>query len=202
MLITVGNVGKLGKLSAQLSLQAKASCNPLAIPHCGKKCYACRGNCALHQLGKWHDNLVLYRNNPQLFEDLLLAEITAFSLAGGRFFRYFVSGDFPDDNFLAMTIRIAKKVTNVRFLAFSKQDGIVNKYLARHKLPENLCIVLSQWRGDFVPANPHNLPTSNVYGRKEQAPSDGGFICPGKCPECGFRCWSMQAGEKVWFKEH
>ena len=146
-------------------------------------------------------NLELWRSDPDFFE----REVTIAAFPS-RFFRWHSSGDIPDMAYLEMMARVAVKLPDTRFLAFTKKYELIDSYIDAHgSLPENLVIVLSAW-GGFKPDNPHNLPVAYIRFRHESAdiPADA-RPCPSYCGECvatGMSCWDLKRGESVVFYEH
>ena len=55
-----------------------------------------------------------------------------------RFFRWHVSGDIIDIDYLDNMVKIARSCKGTTFMAFTKNYEDVNEYLTSHKLPKNL----------------------------------------------------------------
>ena len=121
------------------------------------------------------------------------------------YFRFHVSGDIPDALYLKRMISCAENNPACSIICFTKQYGIVNECLKELKLPQNLHLILSAWRG-LEMFNPHNLPEAHVFYRDGfTTASDGARYCSGNCTECaveGKNCWVLQKGEQIVFKEH
>lgn len=194
--ISPGNV-KMGAIPS-VSLPACTTCNPSAP--CFKKCYAAK----LERIYKnvknaYARNLETLRNDPAAYWlQVRAAAVTT------RFFRYHVSGDIPDRDYLVNMIQTAYDLPGTNFLAFTKQYPIVNEYLNDGgTIPGNLKIIYSSW-GAWKCENPHGLPTSEVIFKGE-TPADDWKICGGNCAECACRgvgCWELKDGETIAFYEH
>jgi hypothetical protein len=194
--ISKGN-SKMGGIPS-VSLPACVTCNPNAP--CFKKCYALRLEKRYPAVNRaYYRNLNILQNNPDTYwQQVKQAAQTA------RFFRYHVSGDIPNINYLHNMVTLANATPNTKYLAFTKQFTIINEYLKTvKKLPDNLQIILSNW-GEWKCDNPHNLPTCEII-LKGNKPVDNWKICGGNCTECACRgvgCWELKQGETIAIYEH
>ena len=195
--ISSGN-SKLGKIPS-VSLPAGVTCR--SDCECSKKCYAKR----IERLRKnvresYQSNYELLKNKP----DTYWREVEA-SIMMSRFFRFHVSGDIPDEDYLIHMIEIAKRNQHCEILCFTKKYEIVNKILLLYPISENLHLILSAWKG-FEMRNPFNLPEAHVRYRDGSTTATSGAIeCEGNCTECAITdggCWSLKHGEQVVFDEH
>lgn len=121
-----------------------------------------------------------------------------------RFFRWHVSGDIVDIDYLDRMVKIARELKNTEFLAFTKNYEDVNEYFQSHKKPANLHLIFSLPFDGAKIDNPHNLPTAAVI-LKGQEPKEEYKICGGNCTECACRgvgCWQLKKGETIAFNEH
>ena len=121
-----------------------------------------------------------------------------------RFFRFHVSGDIVDMDYLHRMCKTARACKNTRFLAFTKNYEDVNAYFETHKKPRNLQLVFSLPFNGAKIENPHNLPTAAVI-LKGSKPADNWKICGGNCEDCACRgvgCWELKKGETIAFDEH
>lgn len=198
--ISRGNA-KMGAIPS-LSLPALITCSPEACKCCGKKCYA-------HKIAKlrpktvgaaYQRNLDILKENPEQF----WREVNA-AVAVTRFFRFGVSGDIYDEHYFEKMVEVAKKNKHCELLCFTKKFRIVNKYLEVHRLPKNLHIIFSGWKGLEI-NNPHNLPEAHVLFKDGfTTAKDGAKYCSMNCYECaieGRNCWSLKKGEQIIFREH
>lgn len=194
------SVSKLGANIPSVNLPVGVTCRPDAP--CFKKCYARRGRFCFQRNREYlENNLKIWNRAPEQFE----YEIGA-SAFFHRYFRWHSSGDIPDVRYLEMMVRVAGSRPDTRFLAFTKKYEMVNAHIDAHgALPGNLVVVLSVW-GNFVPENPHNLPTAHIrFKRGEVEIPENARQCPSYCGDCissGMSCWDLKAGEAVIFDEH
>ena len=120
-----------------------------------------------------------------------------------KYFRFHVSGDIPDMNYLDQMVKLAEDLPGTTFLAFTKQYNFINNFLQYAQIPSNLKIIFSEWPG-MPMENPHNLPVAHVIF-KGQEPAESWKICGGNCSECACRgvgCWELKNGEHIAFYEH
>lgn len=121
-----------------------------------------------------------------------------------RFFRFHVSGDMPNAEYLREMVNTARELPGTQFLAFTKQFHIVNDYLnAGGIIPSNLKIIFSNW-GAWKCDNPHGLPVCEVI-LKGTEPAEDWKICGGNCTECACRgvgCWEIKNGETIGIYQH
>lgn len=166
---------------------------------CAQKCYAaklCRIRASVRNA--YARNLDILINDPQSY--WLQVKASAMTT---RYFRFHVSGDIVNAEYLDNMCKLATELPGTAFLAFTKQYEIVNEYAKKHSIPENLKIIFSAWPG-MPMENPHNLPVANVIF-KGQKPADDWKICGGNCTECACRgvgCWELKKGEQIAFYEH
>lgn len=196
-LITTVN-SKLGGSIAQLNMPYGLSCRDDAP--CKDICYYTHGNMAFTNVRESHKNkLELYKKNPKDFFNQLDAELRMIIY---KYFRYHSAGDIPDEMYLELMCKLARKHRETRFLCFTKKYELVNDYLNKHIKPSNLILCLSNW-GEWRVDNPHNLPTSWVdFGNTEGIP-EFAYECSGNCGDCpGTHCWHMRNGDAVVFHKH
>lgn len=191
---------KLGMIPS-VSLPPIVTCSPNACKFCGKKCYA-RKMCKLRPSVKesYENNLDILLND----KDKFWREVSG-SMALTTYFRFFVSGDIYDKDFLENMVLCAKKNKHCSILCFTKKYSLVNEYLEHHRLPKNLKIVFSVWKG-MECFNPNNLPEAHVlYKDGTTTAKDGAKYCSGNCTDCCVNnkgCWTLKKGEQILFKEH
>ena len=201
VVISKGNI-KMGQIQS-VSLPPVVTCSALACKFCGKKCYA-RKMCKLRPSVKdsYYNNLDILMNDKELF----WREVEG-SLKLTTYFRFFVSGDIYDKDFLENMVLCARKNKHCNILCFTKKYSLVNEYLEHHRLPKNLNIVFSAWKGLEMP-NPFNLPTAEVMYKDGTSTAEEGkkyIYCSGNCSECISEkrsCWNLRKGEGVIFAEH
>jgi hypothetical protein len=194
--ISNGN-SKMGAIPS-VSLPPCTTCNPLAP--CFKKCYAVKLARRYPTVKSAYErNLDILTRDPELY----WVQVKAAAMTT-RFFRFHVSGDIPNIDYLKNMVQIAHDLPHTNFLAFTKQFDIVNLYLVNGgAIPSNLKIIFSNW-GDWKCYNPFSLPTCEVI-LKGSAPREDWKICGGNCTECACRgvgCWEVKPGETIAIYEH
>lgn len=193
--ISNGN-SKMGAVPS-VSLPPITTC-PHNAP-CAKKCYAKRIYNRRPTVKAAYDrNLAILESNPEIYWTQVKS---AASMT--RFFRYHVSGDIPNIEYLANMVKLAHELPKTTFLAFTKRYDMVNCFVSDNAMPDNLIIIFSEW-GTLPISNPHNLPTAAVIF-KGKDPEPNWKICGGNCAECascGIGCWELKPGETIAFYEH
>jgi len=194
--ISNGN-SKMGPIPS-VSLPPIVTCKNCAS--CSKKCYAAK----LARIYKtvreaWDRNLqILNEDRDSYFTQVKAAAMVT------RFFRFHVSGDIVDIDYLDRMVKIARELKGTQFLAFTKNYEDVNEYFNSHKKPSNLHLIFSLPFDGAIIDNPHNLPTAAVI-LKGHEPKPEYKICGGNCTECACRgvgCWQLKKGETIAFNEH
>ena len=196
--ISRGN-SKMGEIPS-ISLPAGITCRNDC--ECNQKCYAKR----LERLRKtvrqsYEHNYNLLINSPDVF----WREVEA-SIMMSRFFRFHVSGDIPNEDYLIKMISIAAANPHCEILCFTKKYSIVNRLIdTEQTIPKNLHLVFSVWR-NLLCDNPHLFPEAHVKYRDGTTTANGNAVkCGGNCTECAITnggCWTLQQGEQVIFDEH
>ena len=167
---------------------------------CAKKCYAAK-LCRIYPSVR-----AAYDRNYTILKedrDSYFSQVKAAAMITG-FFRWHVSGDIIDTDYLKRMVKIARELKNTQFLAFTKNYEVVNEYFKSHKKPANLKLIFSLPFDGAKIDNPHNLPTAAVI-LKGCDPSPSYKICGGNCTECACRgvgCWELKKGQTIAFKEH
>lgn len=197
--ISNGN-SKMGAIPS-ISLPAGVTCREDC--ECRDKCYAKRlENFRKNMREAYKHNLHILQQNP----DIYWREVEA-SIMMSRFFRFHVSGDIPDKDYLSHMLEIAKRNPHCEILCFTKKFDIVNQKLSESNkgLPENLHLIFSGWR-NLKMDNPYRLPEAHVKFRDGTTTArDDAMKCNGNCTECaitGDGCWNLKHGEQVVFDEH
>lgn len=166
---------------------------------CAKKCYAAK-LCRIYSNTRkaYARNLDILKNDM----DNYFIQVKAAAMVN-RYFRFHVSGDIPDMNYLDRMVKLAEELPGTTFLAFTKQYNFINCFLQYATIPDNLKIIFSAWPG-MAMENPHNLPVAHVIFKGSE-PADNWKICGGNCSECACRgvgCWELKKGEHIAFYEH
>ena len=193
-------ISKLGDSIACVNLPVGETCRKDAP--CSWGCYALRGNFAFNNVkASLRNNLKAYEDNPKNFFGVIDAALTVIPY---RYFRWHSSGDIPDQQYLELMCKLARKHRFTEFLCFTKKYEVVNEYFSKKRKPSNLVLVLSNW-GTWECENPHNFPTSWVRmddmecGIPESAKKCTGYC--GKCVTTEHSCWNLKPGQSVWFKK-
>ena len=193
--ISYGNA-KMGRIPS-VSLPPIVTCAQGCV--CAKKCYAAK-LCRLRPTVRnaYQKNLDILKNDM----DSYFLQVKAAAMVS-KYFRFHVSGDIPDMNYLDRMVKLAQELPDTTFLAFTKQYNFINNFLQYASIPENLKIIFSAWPG-MPMENPYNMPVANVIF-KGQEPAENWKICGGNCSECACRgvgCWELKKGEHIAFYEH
>jgi hypothetical protein len=192
--ISSGN-SKMGKIYS-VSLPPVLTCREDAP--CKKGCYAMKGAFLYANVkSSYQNNLDFFNEDAKGYELSILKQLPMYGV-----FRWSVSGDIVNNEYLEMMIRIAKKLPNVKFLAFTKKYELINEYLLTKKLPKNLKVVFSAWKGlEFE--NPNKLSIAYVYDKNnidERIPKNA-LPCNGDCSQC-MVCWGLKKSSSVVFNKH
>lgn len=193
------NNSKMGDEIYSISLPAILTCRKDAP--CTKLCYAQTSYrlCLTNYHKAVEANWEAYKaNDGAYFREI--AKRTALI----KYFRWHVTGDIPDENYLRGMCAVARKNPGTFYLCFTKQFEIVNRWLEHQEIPPNLTIVFSAWSKGFQVPNPHGLPIAYVFfkdkGENPAIPSTA-FPCKLHCWDC-MGCWGLKKGQAVIFKEH
>jgi hypothetical protein len=192
--ISKGNV-KLGKL-ANFSLPPVVSC-----PNCkdckgiykGRK-YSCYANKAMRLYpsakNAWYNNFEACTESLENVERQI-CEFLRKNLP--PIFRIHTAGDFYSQDYVAMWIRIAKRFSDVKFLAFTKAYKLNYRTKSR-----NLKIIYSVMPATKLSDVPRG---TRAYAGRRPITNKRIFDCPGNCENCGI-CWNLTASENVFFELH
>lgn len=173
----------------------KCECNRICYAHRIEKLRPCVRQSYLHN---WN----LYKTNKEVYWREVEATIML-----SRFFRFHVSGDIPDQDYIHRMIDIANRNQYCEILCFTKKFDICNKEISERKgkLPKNLHLIYSGWRG-LKMKNPYNLPEAHVrYRDYSTTAKEDAIECGGNCTECATTdsgCWVLKNGEQVVFNQH
>lgn len=196
--ISRGN-SKMGEIPS-VSLPAGLTCRD-DVP-CRPRCYAARLERFRPNV---HDN---YEDNYRILleePDTYWREVEA-AVMLSRFFRFHVSGDIPNYEYLVRLSDVMRRNPHCVGLIFTKRFSLVNEYLDKgNKLPENLKVIFSGWDG-LQMENPHNLPEAHVIEKDGSTTARPDAVpCSGNCAECAVTdagCWTIGPGQQVVFHIH
>ena len=103
-------------------------------------------------------------------------------------FRWHVSGDIPDIDYLDRMVSIARRHPDWTFWTYTKNYECVNEYVRSHgndrktAIPANLSIMFSEWKG-LTMLNPYGFAEFRVLFEDDTMP-EGAWKCPGNCDAC------------------
>lgn len=173
-----------------------------------RKC-DCQNKCYAHKLERlrptvrnaYQRNLDVLRDDPTTYWREVEAAVMI-----SRFFRFHVSGDIVNADYLQHMIDIAERNSHCEILCFTKKYSLVNDLLdVRGSLPQNLHLIFSGWPG-LQMENPHSLPEAHIRFRDGSTTARADAKdCGGNCTECAITdggCWALHNGEQVVFNEH
>lgn len=194
--ISKGNA-KMGAIPS-VSLPPIVTCKNCGT--CAKKCYAMK-LCRIYPSVKkaYNNNLEILKEDRNAYFQQIKA-----SAMMTKYFRFHVSGDIIDTDYLDRMCKLARELKGTQFLAFTKNYEDVNAYFENHRKPQNLKLIFSLPFDGCNINNPHNLPTAAVILKGNQ-PKDNYKVCGGNCTECackGVGCWELKKGETIAFYEH
>lgn len=205
--ISKGNT-KMGALQS-VSLPSIITCRKC---DCNTKCYARKIERLRPNVAKsYQRNLRILQEDPEKYWREVEAAIMV-----SRFFRFHVSGDIINLDYLYKMIEIAARHKHTEILCFTKQYEIINQAIDDYRgicedafvedvIPKNLHIIFSGWPGLHM-VNPYNFPEAHVKFRDGSTTANANaYLCGGNCTECaivGCGCWSLKAGEQIVFDEH
>lgn len=196
--ISGGNI-KMGKISS-VSLPEIVTCRKDC--ECCKKCYAAKIE-RLRKMVKvaYQRNWKILQNDPALYWRQVEAAIML-----QRYFRFHVSGDIPSKKYLKNMVEISTRQPHCQILCFTKRFDFVNDFVTNGgKIPENLQIIFSGWKGLSM-ENPFHFSEAHVlYKDGFTTARPDAKMCGGNCTECamtGVGCWTLKKGEQIVFKEH
>lgn len=160
------------------------------------KCYANKGHYGMYPQIKVAQYRRLHAmRSPDWVENMVKVLNTE------RWFRWFDSGDLQDSDMLSQIVEVSRQTPWCQHWLATRERRIVREYVAKHTLPENLCIRLSATYPD-KPVKPlDGVCTATVH--KEKAPL--GFECrapyqQGKCDLCR-ACWNKEV-VNVSYRQH
>jgi hypothetical protein len=178
------------------SLAPGKTCIPSAPCFKSGKCYALK---AFRQYpntrAAWLRNTELAFRSPAEFCSQLRE---FFQRKQPAFFRWHVSGDIINQEYLENMKTLAAVAPKTNSLAFTKRH-----YLDYTRLPKNLSVVFSMWPGLPVPKrrNPRIRYAWYQDGTETRIPKTA-LQCPGSCENC-MMCWELhKIGRDVWFAAH
>lgn len=175
--ISTGN-DKIGN-TPNVSLPPIISCRNR--PPCFDRCYAVKFYKGCPEARQaWDENWKLYNENwQQYFYEIALY----INDNKPSYFRWHVSGDCPDGNYMLQVFKVCSWFPKTKFLMYTKQfDMLV--LCGLNRIPNNLTVMLSMWPYLNVP----NVPKRRIWITGDLRCPPRAFMCPGKCESCR-ECW-------------
>lgn len=202
--ISKGNI-KMGDIPS-VSLPPLVTCAPAACKTCGcQGCYAKKiYNLRTTVRNAYDRNLSILKDNPEQY----WREVES-AIMGSTAFRFHVSGDIPNTEYLQHMVEIAERNKHCEIIAFTKRFDFCNEWLANnnYEFPQNLHIIYSAWKG-LEMINPFNMPECHVIfkdGTMTASEEKTSYYCSGNCFECfknKHHCFSLKKGEQILIKQH
>lgn len=198
-----GGNAKLGAIM-NVSLPPVVTCHNCS--GCKNYCYAVRTyNRFPDTAAGWNDNYMLFLSDPaEYFRGINKAVKTQ------RFFRWHVSGDIVNTDYLQGMILVARENPKCEFLAFTKAYEIINAAIADGwTIPENLHLIYSASPGVAM-HNPYRLPECHINFQDPALNTYHGGAeyvhqCGGNCTECavaGCGCFFLKQGDVTIINQH
>lgn len=198
--ISPGN-SKTGHLVPSVSLPQGVFCPQDAPCFYEGTCYVKNIDWRPNVADAYERNYIILTEDPEQF----WREVDA-AIKMNFAFRYHVSGEIPDKEYLERMIREAEMNPHCKQLVFTKKYDLVNEYFDEHGIeskPSNLQIIFSEWIG-YPMNNPYHFPVARVlYATDEITPDMK--ICGGNCSECVCRntgCWVLEFGDVIYLPDH
>lgn len=198
-----GGNAKLGSIM-NISLPPVVTCHN--CKGCKDYCYAVRSyNRLPGTAAAWNENYMLFLTDP----DRYFSEISR-AVKTQRFFRWHVSGDIVNIDYLMGMIRVAAENPKCEFLAFTKAYQTVNAVIAGlADIPSNLHLLFSAAPGVEMP-NPYKIPECHInFADPSLNTYSGGaeyeYHCTGNCTECainGCGCFFLKPGDVTIINQH
>ena len=192
--ISPGNI-KTGRIPA-ISLPPIMSCPKNAPCARWKECYALRMYKQYKETkAAWDRNLKIYNQDPLDYFN----QIKAYLLKKKPpFFRWHVSGDIPDKEYLRLVRKLCRETPEIKHLLFTKRYS----YNYRN-LPKNFTVIFSLWT-NYGPSK-SRMPKAWMFDPKNPDPRipKNALQCPGNCETCGL-CWHLKnlKNKNVVFPKH
>lgn len=121
-----------------------------------------------------------------------------------RYFRWHVSGEIVDMDYLQRMIDIARRHPDWTYWTYTKHYMVVNRWIRdnggnKNAIPSNLHIMFSEWKGMEI-INPYGMPEFRVHFPGEKKPAC--YHCPGNCDVCKRTNRGCLAGETSYVDLH
>ena len=172
--VTISHGNKKMGAIPSVSLPPVVTCHNCET--CAKKCYAVKlARIYKNVRQSWEHNFDALRAD----RDAYFMQVKASAMVSG-FFRFHVSGDIVDMDYLDRMCKLARECKKTEFLAFTKNYRDCNTYFVNHRKPRNLHLIYSLPFDGAIIENPHEFPTARVI-LKGQEPKAADKVCGGNC---------------------
>ena len=164
-------------------------------------CYARKGYYSFPRVRGAHERRLAASDDPRWVEAMELLIRNQASVHTPHF-RWFDSGDLQSASMLGRIADAARATPEVQHWLPTKEHNLIEHYLARNELPENLTVRLSAHHIDEPAPGIHGLPTSTVHRDKPPI----GIACPAyedhpvTCGDCR-HCWDKSI-QNVSYRHH
>lgn len=177
------------KTGYSTNLPTEHTCERNCPFYSDKSCYGMRGRFVFGAVKKANEaKFTLYKANPELYFDVLKAEIVFYNIS---FLRVNGVGDIPDLQYAEMLSALAFDMPGVMFWVSTRKKAICEKV----EWPENVVIRYSE--------GIEGTHTSNVTEDKAQVTCLATIKVSGikTCRECGYLCWNKGI-KNITFLKH
>ncbi len=164
-------------------------------------CYARKGYYSYPRVREAHERRLKNSHDPHWVEAMELL-IRDQGPERTPYFRWFDSGDLQSASMLGRIADVARATPEVQHWLPTKEHNLIEHYLARNDLPDNLVVRISAHQIDEAAPEILGLPTSTVH--KDRAPI--GVACPAyerhpvTCGDCRY-CWD-ETIQNISYKHH
>lgn len=176
---------------SNVSLPPIVACNHDAPCRKAGQCYACKFYAWPSVKKAWAGNLQIVKSDRADYFSQISATIAK---RGEKWFRWHVSGDILDQDYIDRMNAVARQNPSVRFLTFTKMHN-----LDYSGTPKNHRIVFSYWPGWGTVDK--RRPAAFMQDGTENRVPKSAWRCPGNCAGC-MACWNLPAGKAVVFDKH
>jgi hypothetical protein len=197
----MGKEMKISKGNSKMGRIPSISFPPILA--CGKN-VPCRRECYAMKVFRQYKNtrLAYEHNYRQAMGDRnnFFQELAVFlEKKTPKFFRYHVSGDILDADYLARIKDVAVRFPGTKFFMFTKRTDLLPE---TNDSPSNLAIIVSVWPGHPMATNLHGYRYAYMQDGTEGRIPEGSVHCPGNCETCGVCASIYSIGKDVYFDKH
>ena len=148
----------------------------------------------------WNTNLHVYLTDPDSYFEQI-NNVLQNKLA--VYFRFHVSGDIPNSDYLNRMIKLSIQNPHVKFLCFTKNYKLFQNKKA-DKLPNNLSVMVSAWTKyrmpKYIKQNGYRIAWVDD-GNETRFNRKNSVYCTGHCDIC-YECWNVNTNHDVILPLH